>query len=148
MIGINELNKFELHWPHDIIVNHLRTNIDNHERHVYWNTLFYYIHAFISIFRSEERQYCWNCSSRLNPRCGRRLSRQLARSVSVPPTRNVHQSVPCIRSKSMPYRKKDTSKMPTSECIVQPTNNFKSTVHNERIIFLLYNFINLFVFIF
>lgn len=67
------------------------------------------------MFRSEERQHCWNCNSRLSPRCGRRSSRQLARSVSVPPTRNDHQSVPCIRSKSMPYREKDNNKMPTSK---------------------------------
>lgn len=101
--------------------------------------------VFLSIFRSEERQYCWNCNSGLNPRCGRRLSRQLARSVSVPPTRNIHQSVPCIRSKSMPYRKKDTSKMPTSECIIQYANHFKCTVHDGRVIFLICHFINPFV---
>lgn len=70
----------------------------------------------IDVFRSEERQYCWNCNSRISPRCGRRLSRHLARSVSVPPARNAHKSVPCfIRSKSMPYREKDTGKMPTSK---------------------------------
>lgn len=73
-------------------------------------------YCFIYV-RSEERQYCWNCNSKLSPRCGRRQSRHSARSVSVPPARNVHQSVPYIRSKSMPYRKKDASKMPTSTCL-------------------------------
>ncbi|KAL5235452.1 hypothetical protein ACI65C_002862 [Semiaphis heraclei] len=73
------------------------------------------IRVLTLLLRSEERQYCWNCNSRISPRCGRRLSRHLARSVSVPPTRNIHKSVPCIiRSKSMPYREKDTGKMPTN----------------------------------
>lgn len=71
-----------------------------------------------NINRSEERQYCWNCNSRISPRCGRRLSRHLARSVSVPSTRTIHQSVPCIRSKSMPYHEKDISKMHTSKFVI------------------------------
>lgn len=91
--------------------------IENYNR--FYNLLFI---IFFHVYRSEERQYCWNCNSRLSPRCGRKLSRHLARSVSVPPTRNVYQSVPYIRSKSMPYREKDTNKMPTSmykTCIIK-----------------------------
>ncbi|XP_050521974.1 uncharacterized protein LOC126894769 isoform X2 [Daktulosphaira vitifoliae] len=60
--------------------------------------------------RLEERQYCWSCSSRLSPRCGQRLSRRLARSISVP-SRNIHRPVPFCRSKSVPRPKSD-SKMP------------------------------------
>ncbi|VVC42008.1 KASH domain [Cinara cedri] len=86
--------------------------------------------------RFEERQYCWNCNSRLSPRCaGRRASRHLARSVSMPPTRNVHhQSVPCIRSKSMPYREKDSSKMPTKfECSSIKTCFSLSSLHPSTV---------------